>query len=364
MGGFSVVGEIVLRIAGYPRVAGMRWIADDELQELPAPHQDAIRGNEPADVARGRAPIRVRINEHSLRCADVPLAKPAGEKRVLVVGDSLTFGAGVDEAETFPAALECALRARDGGADSRVINAGVNGWSTWHYRTWIERRGLAFAPDVLVVGLFFGNDMEPPPLRRNFGSAALENALRRTAVFDFLLDLHRDYVWKHLRAWHHGTTVEAVDAELAAYAGVEESKRTPEEQWALWTKFAAPDLAALGELARAKSLPLLVVSIPTSAICVRPSSSQLYEKLLGELRARSLDVVDLAPILRPHGASAWLAWDQGHLNADGCRVVGEALAKELASRGRSARSPLKKSLLRLRANSRSVVELGRSCSAT
>jgi hypothetical protein len=331
--GFFVVGEIALRIAGYPRVAGMRWIADDELQSLPAPHQDAIRGDEPADAARGRLPIRVRINEHSLRGADVPLAKPAGELRVLVVGDSLTFGAGVDEDETYPAALERALRATDGLANARVVNAGVNGWSAWHYRRWTEARGLKFEPDVLVVGLFFGNDMEPPPVDRGLGSAAVENTLRRTAVFDFLLDVYRDHVWKRLRAWRSGTSVEELDAELAAYAGVAESKRTPQVQHAMWTKYALPELDALREFAAARELPLLVALIPTYVVIKRPAAPPLYRELLEELSKRGIATFDLEPVLRPLGDRAWLSWDLGHLNADGCRAAGEALALELATRG-------------------------------
>jgi acyl-CoA thioesterase-1 len=52
-----------------------------------------------------------------------PLA--AQSLQVVVLGDSLTAGYGVAQADAFPAKLEAALRAK--GHDVRVINAGVSG---------------------------------------------------------------------------------------------------------------------------------------------------------------------------------------------------------------------------------------------
>ncbi|MCC6406285.1 MAG: hypothetical protein IT453_03895, partial [Planctomycetes bacterium] len=324
---FFALAEVGLRLAGYPRVGGMRWIADDELQQLPAPFQDAIRG----DDEPGREPIRVRINSHSLRGEDFPTAKPAGEKRVLVVGDSLTFGAGVDEDEAFPARLEQSLAAA--GAPARVVNAGVNGWACWHYRRWLEARGFELEPDVLVVAVFFGNDMEGPRLLPRIGPAWLENALKRTATFDWLLAVYRDRLWKRMRAWRQGVSVAEVEAELAAYTGGAENARSAEEQLEIWRAQAFPHLEALRDAARARGLPLFVALIPTYVACKAPATPRpyrLWRDALGEL---GLDCVDLEPLLRPAGDGAWLSWDHGHLNAQGCAEVGAALAKEVLARG-------------------------------
>jgi acyl-CoA thioesterase-1 len=53
------------------------------------------------------------------------IGTPAFAATILALGDSLTAGYGLDTAESFPAKLEKALRAK--GHDVTVINAGVSG---------------------------------------------------------------------------------------------------------------------------------------------------------------------------------------------------------------------------------------------
>ena len=72
--------------------------------------------------------------------------------RVLCVGDSITYGLNVDQERTFARQLEGQLRERAGGRPVEVINAGVPGWSWVQGRTFLEREGMALAPDVVVIG--------------------------------------------------------------------------------------------------------------------------------------------------------------------------------------------------------------------
>ncbi len=69
--------------------------------------------------------VEIHINAHGLRGEEFPLAKPAGEVRILCLGGSTTAGEEVREAETYPAQLEALLRRRCPGRAIRVINAGV-----------------------------------------------------------------------------------------------------------------------------------------------------------------------------------------------------------------------------------------------
>ncbi len=57
--------------------------------------------------------------------APAPVAPPAVDGTIVCMGDSLTAGYGVDEAEAYPALL--AARLRDDGFAYQVINAGVSG---------------------------------------------------------------------------------------------------------------------------------------------------------------------------------------------------------------------------------------------
>jgi lysophospholipase L1-like esterase len=71
--------------------------------------------------------------------------------RVLCIGDSVTFGFNADQGDSYPAQLAGFLRARDSNRDIEVINAGVPGWTWLQGLRFLERRGLALEPDLVVM---------------------------------------------------------------------------------------------------------------------------------------------------------------------------------------------------------------------
>jgi acyl-CoA thioesterase-1 len=75
---------------------------------------------------------------------------------VLVLGDSSFFGHGVREAETLPAQLEQALRAR--GVDARVQNFGVPGYSSIQSRALLDEQGWAADPDLVLIGSLWSDN--------------------------------------------------------------------------------------------------------------------------------------------------------------------------------------------------------------
>lgn len=83
--------------------------------------------------------------------------KRPGGFRILAVGDSFTEGAGVEAREAWPQVLE-GLLARRSPRPVEVVNTGVGGWDPFQYAQFVESRGLALGPDLVVVGFFVGND--------------------------------------------------------------------------------------------------------------------------------------------------------------------------------------------------------------
>jgi len=75
---------------------------------------------------------------------------PAGDLRLLALGDSLTAGYGLPLADSFPAQLERALRAQ--GLAVSVINAGVSGDTTAGGRARLDW-ALQDKPDAVLVEL-------------------------------------------------------------------------------------------------------------------------------------------------------------------------------------------------------------------
>jgi acyl-CoA thioesterase-1 len=91
----------------------------------------------------------------------VAVAPAAGERVIVILGDSLTAGLGVAPDEAYPALLEARLR-REGFA-YRVVNAGVSGDTTaggLRRLDWVLRS----QPDVVLVALGANDGLRAQPV--------------------------------------------------------------------------------------------------------------------------------------------------------------------------------------------------------
>ena len=100
-----------------------------------------------------------RINAHGLRDRDRPEKKP-GSTRVLVIGDSYTWGYAVAEEEAFPQVAERLLRDR-GHGEIEVINGGVPDYNSRQERQLLEQLLPIYQPDAVFLA-YVVNDAEPP----------------------------------------------------------------------------------------------------------------------------------------------------------------------------------------------------------
>jgi len=84
--------------------------------------------------------------------------KPAGTVRILAVGDSFTFGTGVNNSDTWAQHLENKLNAA-GGKQYQVMNAGKPGIGPGVYFTNVKNLAKKYDVDFVVIG-FFVNDLK------------------------------------------------------------------------------------------------------------------------------------------------------------------------------------------------------------
>jgi lysophospholipase L1-like esterase len=93
------------------------------------------------------------IESHGLRGAEWKPALTPEEFRVLAIGDSCTFGKGVDEPDCWPRQFEKLLGAAlPPGYRALVANAGVNGYSAKQYLKVIRERSRDVRPNLIVIG--------------------------------------------------------------------------------------------------------------------------------------------------------------------------------------------------------------------
>jgi lysophospholipase L1-like esterase len=104
---------------------------------------------------------RVAIDREGMRGPAIAPRDPGtlrGTLRILALGDSFTFGVGAEAGETYPARLQEMLRAR--GLRAEVLNAGAPGYGVPDEAAWFARWGKPLAPDVVLVTVFIGNDLQ------------------------------------------------------------------------------------------------------------------------------------------------------------------------------------------------------------
>lgn len=148
-------GELALRAAAKPN--DVSHLSDGRIKPRFNPYRPdgvlgyAHRPDWQAVHATDEFQVTVRTNGLGLRGEAASEEKPAGVYRVLALGDSFAFGFGVEDGEAFPAVLERALAPPPGRSRVEVLNAGVAGWSADQYLLFLETRGFALSPDLVLL---------------------------------------------------------------------------------------------------------------------------------------------------------------------------------------------------------------------
>lgn len=96
-------------------------------------------------------------NSQGFRDRERVFDRTSSAPRLLALGDSFTYGAGVSYDETFPTVLERALQSYAPGAE--VINLGVSGWGPSEEFHLMEIYGVKFHPNLVLLNFFIGNDI-------------------------------------------------------------------------------------------------------------------------------------------------------------------------------------------------------------
>jgi hypothetical protein len=120
--------------------------------------------------------VQVVTNSLGLRGPEVVVPKPADRYRVLALGDSFTFGWGVELHDAWPTIMARELHATD-VRSVEVVVAGVPGWSPLQQFVFLEQRGLELQPDLVLWQLCSNDLLEMERLDAEFDARRLPVAV-------------------------------------------------------------------------------------------------------------------------------------------------------------------------------------------
>jgi hypothetical protein len=232
---------------------------------------------------------RVRINSLGIRGPEAGPRRP-GVRRLLVLGDSFTFGTGVEEGEAFPARIAAALSRA--GTPTEAINAGIGGYGVPDEVAWFEHYGIGLHPDLIVLGIFTGNDLQDaaPDRPRTFvidGDILDEAELHRSPFFHWL------FQHSQLFALLKYSIPQSIDRPLRRALHMPEpgAIRGLREEMALYgprNRAAAAQGGAASEAAIHRLLDLTRADHPTIVAVLLPSKLQAddreWDRTLRELK--------------------------------------------------------------------------------
>jgi len=155
----TVLLEVAARLEGVPVCGDAQGVfleSDEEVGWTFTPGQ-TFRVTD----CRGRAwSAPVTINHEGLADQPRPFEKRPGSVRVLLLGGQLADGLGVARRDRLSVRL-AHLADQTRGARLSVVNALVPGYGPPEALRWLERRGLRYEPDVVVLVLDPSRDAEP-----------------------------------------------------------------------------------------------------------------------------------------------------------------------------------------------------------
>lgn len=309
--------EAGLRLAGYAR--GVAIAEDPATGYRLVPDQDC-------ETDQGD---RVRVNALGLRDEEFPREKPAGEYRVLLLGDSVTFGVGVGQDRIFPRLLDERLDARCGEGRVRVMNGAVMGYDSTQERDWLRVYGFDLQPDAVVV-MFFHNDIWFDPRRPSAAQFPGRDALRRTATFRWMEDLYRrreasrmgrDGSLDELKADQFERLKDRYIGKVPLDPSASEESRH--------TILAREILKEMTAMCRERGVRFAVCAIPAFHNTEDPKLPHVQGALFYDLKQLGIRHHYLIDALKDHHPGCWLPYDEGHLSEEGHRLVAEAMEQWL-----------------------------------
>ena len=141
-------GEVFFRIF-YPQA-----IQPESIHEYVYGINNGLRANVSQRWSDKDYNVLVSTNSKRLRGEEYPYEKGEGGLRILALGDSFTFGFGVNIHDSYTKVLETLLNADKGVGENRkyeVINAGAPGWGTAQELVFWNIEGQKYNPDIVTL---------------------------------------------------------------------------------------------------------------------------------------------------------------------------------------------------------------------
>ncbi len=262
--------------------------------------------------------ISISINSQGLRDYERDYTK--SQKRILMLGDSVTFGSGVDFEEIYPRLLEQKLN--ESGYDYEIIKTGVGGYEFSQEYDYYFHEGYKYNPDIVIINVVL-NDIFQPDLGRmkenfekygdyNSQDSAIKSLVKKTChscvfIYSIVHNYNNDYFGVVYKTWEN-------ESELAEYSN---------------------KLNSLNSELKSKNVTLFLVIFPYADQFGNSRYGLLpQEKIKSLAKSQNISYIDLTSFLDVADYKKYyLSYDRLHMNTEGNKFVTEIVYSDLILKG-------------------------------
>jgi len=292
----------------------------------------------------------VQVNSHGLRDDEFPRAKPAGEIRILCLGDSFTFALGVGFDDLYSQQLERLLAARHPQRRFQVINTGIGGYNTRQELIYLLSQGLGFEPDLVTIG-FYWNDLvdneKPLPdlatTPRVEPGEKVHTRDQEHTLPTWFRDRLRQSVLLYQVVTRSKLLLDSLEPRRDDYSLVQKALLEGDQVFLepYW-RATGQRLLEIANAARARGIPVVLLAFPMENHVKRDYPKLVWGERLREIWAPTgMPFIDLEPAYRASlraGENPFLPYDL-HPNALGMQIASQQLLEVLTSRDLLGLSP-------------------------
>lgn len=303
-----------------------------------------VFGHELTPGVKGAGVLRntIFINSAGFRDKEYPIEKESEIYRIMVIGDSFTFGMGVNLEDTYVKGIEKLLQNENNNLE--VINCGVTGYVMWQNYEVLKRKALPYKPDLVILGIFLNDILQSKPPYKNFsewkGSNIFEekqnNGLKnKLYVRNYIKNLDRKFKFRNRYRRGHNylktieerkkTVIQSANWDKIMYGKLEKRRYIEFED--TLNKFV--------KTAKIANCHVLVAYIP-DAVQLHDSQGQEINKFIKQIcQKRGIPFVDITPKfeMESNPSSLYLFPVDAHTSPKGHKLIAESIVEEIKKTG-------------------------------
>lgn len=280
----------------------------------------------------------VRLDSYGFRIDETgPPPSYDGRHRILFMGDSVTFGFGHPERDTYGALTVAWLNKHHPGLNAVSLNGAVVGYDLGQTRHRLVDEGFELEPHLVVLGVCLNDFVHP------FDPRAGRDGLRHREFNEAQEPDHWSGWRRATLAWGRSLFYGAPQRDQPAFFEHMNLAELLTEPWssnvlANWQR-GLHDLGEIVKACRERNVPLVMVLFPVMRQLENREGSIAPQKRLGEFaELEETFLLDLLPVFMKgrsysRRTSHVVFMDETHPTALGHRLTAQALVELIESKG-------------------------------